>query len=105
MHIVTLKDFPMYQDDRYYNVTEKGTILTPYLSVKDALNASRYSTMTCYDESMGCGELLLRMTPYYLCDENDFDSFYQEDSQIFYSDQLVSFTDVYKAYTLKQIDQ
>lgn len=110
MHIVMLKNFPMYQDDRYYNVTEKGTILTPYLSVKDALNASRYSTMTCYDESMGCGELLLRMTPYYLCDENDFDidgfdCFYLEDSQIFYSDQYASFTDVYKAYTLKQIDQ
>ncbi|MBO4918623.1 MAG: hypothetical protein J5365_00550 [Erysipelotrichaceae bacterium] len=108
MHIVTLKDFPMYQDDRYYNAAGTGKILTPYLSVIDALNRSRFRTMTCYDRSMNCAGLLLEMAPYYLCDQDDFltegfDCFYIEDSQIFYSDQSVPFSDLYRTYTLKPI--
>ena len=62
MSIVTMRDYPVSELDRWtFHVYEDGTITSSFISPENGNCGTSLSDLTCYAESIGCAELLVKM--------------------------------------------
>lgn len=68
--LVTLRDFPMTDSDRWhYYAFEDGRIASLMLDPADGTEKSAVSTMISYSETAGCAEILLSTAPLFIADD------------------------------------
>lgn len=114
--IVVLKDFPLSKTDTLnYYVTEKGDIRSPFADFRDGMCRASLSYLAAYSDGKGCADILLSVSPLYIAESFDNDSFdslkdkgiygiYADGGKIICTDKSVSLRDVYNgsdfAYTV-----
>ena len=70
--VVTLRDFPLSEDDRWsYYAYEDGRIASVLIDPADGKEKSVTSAMTCYASTASCSDILLNMAPLYLAETLD----------------------------------
>ena len=72
MSIVSLRDFPLSDEDRWhYYSYANGGITTVFLDPADGVSKSAVDSLMAYGESLSCGEILLRLAPVFTADSLD----------------------------------
>ena len=70
--VVSLRDYPMSQMDRYHYYTfESGRIATTFADPVDGISKSATDTLVCYSYDTGCAEILLQQSPVFIADSLD----------------------------------
>lgn len=69
MSIVSLKDYPMGDQDRWHYFSfSNGRIVTVYVDPTDGMSKSALHNLTVYSDTAGCGQLALKAADVYLSD-------------------------------------
>ena len=70
--IVSLRDYPMSQRDRYHYYTfETGAIVTTMVDPADGLSKSAIDSLVGYSYEGGCADVLLQIAPVFIADSFD----------------------------------
>lgn len=70
--VVALRDFPLSGSDSWhYYVYSDGRIVNLMLDPATGSQKQAVSSLVCYSQKAGCGEILMQMMPVYLADELD----------------------------------
>lgn len=108
MNLVNLRSYPMNSKDVYrFYQKENGQIITPYLSMENALQKMSISELTGYSENKGCCDILLSLIPVYINENFDKEelrrvkdegiySIYMNDFTIYHNDEDIVITDLYE---------
>ena len=102
---ISLRSFPMYEDDRYITALENGEVRSAYLSIRDVLNHYAYKSLTVYGSSAGCSDLLLKTAPVFLGDgEGDLGTYFAVNGNTIYTnDPAAVFEELYQDYQVKEV--
>lgn len=75
MSIVSLRDYPLSEEDRWhYYSYETGEITTVFLDPADGVSKAAVDSLMAYGADMRCSEILLRVAPLFIGETLDTDS-------------------------------
>ncbi len=104
MAIVSLRDYPMMDNDRWhYYAYKSGRIVTVFLDPADCKSGSSVDTLVSYSSELGCAEILMQTAGVFTADRFDAAPLLnaQNVSSIWFEDQTLCYTDSAAQLTLE----
>ena len=72
MSIVTLRDYPMYEQDKWSHYAyADGSFTTVYLDPADGMCRASIDGITAYSREAGCGPIALKLAPVFIAEDFD----------------------------------
>lgn len=107
LSIVSLRTFPVSEDNIRYYVYSNGSVRFPYLDMGGNCLAAG-SNLVCYSSKTGCAELLMEMIPVYAAEGLDTGTLtaefvYCKDNVIYHSDSGLVLAYIYEGYKEKTV--